>query len=187
MATPFLGQIEAFAFGYAPKNWVPCNGQLLAVNQYQALFALIGTTYGGNGTTNFQLPNLQSRVAVGQGNGAGLTPRVLGEIYGIENETLLVTQIPTHTHAMNGNTATTGETNTPSNTTTLANAQLSTQVTPGGTTVVAMNLYAAAPGNVTLATTALATAGTSQPHPNLMPYLAIQFCIATSGLFPSRN
>jgi microcystin-dependent protein len=191
MSQPYLGQIEAFPYGFVPKNWLACAGQLLPINQYQALFALLGTTYGGNGTTNFQLPDLRGRAAVGQGNGAGLTPRVIGETLGETNHTLLISELPAHNHMMAAaSTApTASDVATPGPTVVLANATYTVTIAPPppAPTTAAMNLYASGNVNTPLAPTAIGQAGGSQPHPNMMPYLALQFCIAMSGIFPSRN
>ena len=192
MSEPYLGQIEAFPYGFIPKNWLACAGQLLPLNQYQALFALLGTTYGGNGTTNFQLPDLRGRLAMGQGNGNGLKPRVLGGTFGEVNHTLLVTEMPQHAHVLQTTArgATTANVGVPAPNVVLANPTYTVTVTPPPSTPTpptALNIYVAGPANTTLAPTAVAMTGGNQPHPNLMPFLALQFCIATSGLFPSRN
>jgi microcystin-dependent protein len=185
MAEPFLGQIEAFAFGFVPRNWAVCAGQLLAINVYQALFSLLGTTYGGNGVTTFQLPDLRSRVAMGQGSGAGLTPRVIGEIGGEETHTLLVTETPAHTHLLRAaaKPAATTNTNVPGPATVLAQ---SIGKPPTGADF-ALALYATDP-NPSQAMSAGAVGVTGgQPHANMMPYLALNFCIALYGAYPSRN
>jgi microcystin-dependent protein len=184
MAQPYLGQIEAFPYSFIPRNWLPCQGQLLPVNQYQALFALLGTTYGGNGTTNFALPDLRGKVAMGQGSGSGLTTRVIGQQLGEVTHTLLTTEMPTHTHLLNALPTTTNNINTPGPTTVLASATSTV-----GSVTAAMNLYTpqSAGGAVALAATALTNSGGSQPHSNMMPYLTLQFCISMSGFFPSRN
>src|SRR5271170_5869901 len=104
MSTPYLSEIRIFSFDYAPEGWAMCNGQTLPISQNTALFALLGTTYGGNGTTTFALPNLQSRVAVHQGQGSGLSPYVIGETTGAESVTLLASQMPSHTHSIQCNT-----------------------------------------------------------------------------------
>jgi microcystin-dependent protein len=191
MSQPYLGQIEAFPYNFVPKNWLACAGQLLPINQYQALFALVGTTYGGNGTTNFQLPDLRGRVALGQGNGGGLTPRVTGEILGETNHTLLVSELPTHIHTMAAasTAATTSDVATPGPSVVLANPTYTVTVAPPppDPTTAAFNLYATGTANTPLDPTAIGLTGGSQPHPNMMPYLALQFCIAMSGIFPSRN
>lgn len=171
MSEPFLGQIMIFAFDFPPKGWALCNGQTLPINQNQALFSLLGTTYGGNGTTTFSLPNLQGRVTVGAGAGAGLSDYTLGQTAGAESHTLIGTEIPSHSHAPNYSNS-------------------STQASPAG------NYWAPDPnGNITFATSggntmspaAIGNAGGGQPHPNLAPFLTLNFCIALAGIFPSRN
>jgi microcystin-dependent protein len=183
MASPYLGQIESFPYGFAPKGWAFCAGQLLSIQQNTALFSLLGTTYGGNGIQTFALPDLRGRVAMGQGNGAGLTQRSIGQSFGEVNHTLLSTEMPNHTHALNtaANSNTTNNTDTPSNTVVLGNA------TGKGQSAFAVTPYAATAPNVTMAPTAIGVGGGSQPHNNMMPYLGMQFCIALIGVFPSRG
>ena len=178
MSEPYLSQIEAFAFGFVPKGWMQCAGQTLPINQYQALFALLGTTYGGNGIQTFNLPDLRGRLALGYGTGPGLSTYILGETTGQENVTLLSTNLPLHNHTVNANTATTGTTNEPAPTNVLA---------PGATTnpTAALNIYST--GNPTVPMGALGPAGGQTPHGNLMPYLPMTYCICISGLFPSRG
>ena len=167
MATPFIAQIQMFSFNFPPRGWAQCNGQLLAIAQNQALFSLLGTTYGGNGTTNFALPNLQGRTPLHFGQGSGLSNRALGQVGGVETVTLQTTQIPSHTHTVSANTAT------------------PTLGTPAG------NLWAqgnySASGNSAMAAGDVSNTGGSQSHPNLSPYLTVNFCIALTGIFPSRN
>ncbi|MBK8597105.1 MAG: phage tail protein [Holophagales bacterium] len=169
MASPFLGQIGMFGFTFAPRGWAFCNGQILGIAQNSALFALVGTTYGGNGQTTFALPDLQSRVPVHFGQGPGLSPYVLGQQGGAENVTLLTTQIPAHTHALNA-FATTGAETVPANGVP-ANTQGSVNAT----------------ANTAFAPAAIGNTGSSQPHTNIQPYLALNFSIALEGVFPSRN
>lgn len=186
MSQPYLGQIEAFPFNFTPAGWQPCQGQLLPINQYQALFSLLGTTYGGNGTTNFALPDLRGRVAMGQGNGNGLTPRSVGGQVGEENHTILITEMPAHSHTINTapNASTANNVDTPSNTVVLATAT-GTQ----GTTTLTINPYAMTPPvpNTALAPSAIAPNNGGQSHPNMMPFLALQFCIAMNGIYPTRS
>lgn len=167
MATPFIAQIQMFSFAFAPRNWAQCNGQLLPIAQNQALFSLLGTTYGGNGTTTFGLPDLRGRTPLHFGQGPGLSNRSLGQVGGIESVTLTSTQIPSHTHTVSANTA------------------APTLGTPAG------NLWAqgnySASGASPMAAGDVGNSGGSQPHPNLSPYLTINFCIALAGIFPSRN
>lgn len=171
MSTPFIGDIRMFAGNFAPRGWLFCNGQLLPINQNQALFALLGTTYGGNGTTTFQLPNLQGRVPVDDGNGAGLPPVALGQAGGAENVTLTVAQMPVHTHQLN------------------ALSSAGTQAGPGGGVWASASpgRYSAGAPNVQMNPAAVGLAGSSQPHSNMIPYLAVSFIIALQGIFPSRN
>jgi microcystin-dependent protein len=168
MAEPFLSEIRLFSFDFPPKGWAFCNGQLLPINQNQALFALLGTTYGGNGQTNFALPNLQGRVPIHFGGG-----HTLGEKAGASSVTITQQQMPTHVHMAQGvNAAAT--TNTPSSSVQVA--------TSGGA-----NMWAA-PSNLTaMAATAVPSVGGSQAHDNMMPYLVLNFCIALQGIFPSQN
>jgi microcystin-dependent protein len=179
----FLGEIQMFGFNFAPKGWAQCTGQLLPIQQNQALFALLGTTYGGNGTTTFQLPDLRGRLPMGQGIGPGLTPRVLGETSGQENHVLLSNENPRHTHQVNtiSNPTLANNTDTPGPTQFLA------QTTFTGTVGAATPIYVAdAAPTIPMNVGAVGTVG-GQPHPNLMPLLAINFCIALTGIFPSRN
>jgi microcystin-dependent protein len=171
--TPFLGEIMLFAGNFPPRGWAFCNGQLLAISQNNALFALIGTTYGGDGVNTFGLPNMQSRVPVHMGQGTGLSPFVIGELTGTESVTLNVNQIPQHTHTPVAMTI--GVTDTP------ANEIVSSD--PGGNVAQ----YKAGAANSAMAPTAIAPAGSNQPHPNIQPVLCLSFCIALFGVFPSRN
>jgi microcystin-dependent protein len=163
VATPFLSEIKLFSFGFAPKGWALCNGQLLPINQNQALFSLLGTTYGGNGQTNFGLPNLQGKVAMHSGAGY-----ILGQTGGEQSHTVSVNEMPQHNHLVGGSGA---------------NANSSG---PGVPAAVA-GLYGPASNLVTLDPSSLSKQGSSQPHPNLMPSLVLNFCIALTGIFPSRN
>jgi len=184
MSQPYLGQIEAFPYNFAPKGWAFCAGQLLSIQQNTALFSLLGTTYGGNGIQTFALPDLRGRVAMGQGSGAGLTPRVIGELFGEQNHTILYTEMPMHTHALNtaANSATTGNVNVPGSTMALANA------TGTGAAGTVSPFAPTSPGPLLVfSPTAIGTTTGSQPHPNTMPYLVMQFCIALQGIFPSRS
>jgi microcystin-dependent protein len=184
MSQPFVGQIEAFAFGFAPRGWAPCQGQLLPINQNQALFSLLGTTYGGDGRSTFALPDLRGRVAMGQGNGAGLTPRVIGETVGEEAHTLLSTEIPSHSHSLMTapNAATANNVDNPGPTVVLGPAT-ATQ----GTISIPINPYTAANPTTPLAPSAITPNNGGQPHSNMMPFLVLEFCISLTGIFPSRN
>ena len=166
MATePYLGEIRMFAFNYAPKGWVMCNGQTLPINQYQALFSILGTTYGGNGTNNFQLPNLQGAVGVHQGNGT-----VLGQVGGSQNVALLSNQFG-HSHPVSASA-------TPNSYTAAGNFPASA---PTG-----QSLYGPT-ANATMNAAVISPAGGSAAHNNMQPYLVVVYCIAMQGIFPSRN
>jgi microcystin-dependent protein len=168
MSQPYLGEIRMVGFNYPPKGWALCNGQLLSIQQNQALFSLLGTTYGGNGTTNFQLPNLQGRVPIHQGNGF-----TIGQVGGEVAHTLTATEYYSHTHSVQASS-------TAGNVATASGNLLGT--------VAAPDLTYAAPGNpVQLQAGTIGAGGGSQPHNNMQPYLALIFCIALAGIFPSRN
>ena len=160
-----------FGFNFAPKGWATCNGQL-PLSQNTALFSLLGTTYGGDGKSTFALPNLQGNIAMNQGQGSGLTDRILGEISGTENVTLLLSEIPSHAHGLGVHTADLADTNVPS-----PNASYATAT--GG------KPFQATP-NVQMAPLALTPTGGNLPHNNLQPYLVVNFCIAMQGVFPPR-
>lgn len=178
---PLMSQIQLFAFDFNPKFWLPCNGQLLAINTNQALFSLLGTTFGGDGRTTFGLPDLRGRVPLGWGNGSGLSGNQLGQQGGTENVTLLVTQMPPHTHAA-ATTATQpcqsggGGSEAPSGGFPAAHESADIYSTTS-------NANFGPPA----VNTSIGIAGASQPHPNQPPYLTLNFCIAVSGIFPSRN
>jgi microcystin-dependent protein len=171
MADPFVAEIRIFPFNFAPKGWAFCDGQILPLSQNTALFSLLGTTYGGNGSTNFALPDLQGRAPLMPGQGPGLTLRDLGETGGTETVTLLESEIPAHTHPLSA-TRDQADNNQPV-------AGTSLGVTVG------FSLYGTS-ANATLAAGALAPAGGDQPHNNLQPYLTLNFCIALQGVFPPR-
>jgi microcystin-dependent protein len=166
MSEPFLSEIKIVSFNFPPKGWALCNGQLLPINQNQALFALLGTTYGGNGQTNFALPNLRGRVPIHMGSG-----HTLGEAAGSTSVTINIQQLPTHPHALNVNNGVGNATSPPG--TILSKAPANTFAAP--TNLVPMN-----PASVS-------NIGGSQPHNNMMPYLVLNFIIALQGIFPSRN
>ena len=175
----YMGSIMLFAGNFAPRGWMFCAGQTLPIAQYQALFSLLGTFYGGNGTTNFMLPDLRSRVPVGTGQGQGLSNWVLGEQQGVENVTLTPNQMPAHNHTVQVGTS---EANTPvasNNYLAVANSTL------GGDPVV-VNTYNGTP-NATLAANSISVAGQSLPHSNIQPSLGLNYIICIDGLYPSRN
>lgn len=175
MADPFVAEIRIFPFNFPPKGWAWCDGQLLPLSQNTALFSLLGTTYGGNGKSNFALPDLQGRAPMHPGQGPGLSLHDLGETGGSETVTLLESEIPAHSHSL------------------MATVEDGTQgsVTSGVTlaTSIGGKLYQAnSSSNLTpMSPNALAPAGGDQPHNNLMPYLTFYFCIALQGVFPPRT
>lgn len=176
MSQPYIGEIRMFAFGTlgAPNNWQACDGSLLSISEYDALFALIGTTYGGDGQTTFAVPDLRGRVPIHQGQGPGLSNYVIGQRAGTETVTVLPTQMPAHTHALVTTTA------------------AASSVTPGTTllpgSVSGDNFYVSditSATAVAMSAQSTSLAGGGQPHENCMPTLTVQFCIATFGIFPS--
>lgn len=179
--TPLLGQLMAFAGNFAPRGWAFCEGQILSISQNTALFSLLGTTYGGNGTSTFALPDLRSRTPIHFGQGTGLSNRNLGDVGGEENVTLAAAALPSHTHALNADAAT-ATTNSPQN-------ALTAEAFGAGRGGVhfPVNLYSAPPATTTLAPAQLAAAGNGQPHSNIQPYLGISWCIALQGIYPTRN
>jgi microcystin-dependent protein len=164
MAEPFLSEIRVMSFSFAPKGWALCNGQLLPINQNQALFSLLGTTFGGDGRTTFALPDLRGSVPMHVGSG-----HVLGERSGQESHTLMQQEYPAHNHIVN-----------------VVNSNANAG--PTGHFYAAANaLYAPAPANTQLAPSTISNVGGSQPHPNQQPFLVLSFAIALQGIFPSRN
>jgi microcystin-dependent protein len=165
---PFLSEIRIFSFNFPPKGWAFCNGQILPINQNQALFSLLGTMYGGNGQTTFGLPNLQGRVPIHMGQGF-----VLGQAAGQASHTLTSAEMPAHNHMVQASTAT-ANANIPNNTTILA-------------ATAPNDLYTGFASQVALQSLTVSSVGGSQPHQNMMPLLVLNFCIALQGIFPSRN
>jgi microcystin-dependent protein len=165
MAQPYVGEIRMFAGNFAPAGWMFCEGQLLPISEYETLFQLIGTTYGGDGESTFALPDLRGRLPLHQGNGF-----VLAETGGAEEITLTVSQIPAHTHPL------------------LASTDATTTLNPGGnvigTPLTATPFFAASP-NVSFAAQSITAVGGSQPHSNMQPYLCVDFIISLFGIFPS--
>ena len=167
MSEPFLGEIKIVAFNFPPKGWSLCNGQLLPINQNQALFSILGTTYGGNGTTTFALPNFRGRTPVYTGQGI-----ILGEAGGESSHTLITSEMPAHTHTLGAD-----------------DAALATQGSPSNNVFgsLTLPLYGPATNLTTLVPSVVSNVGGSQPHTNMQPYLVLNFVIALQGLFPSRN
>lgn len=165
MAEPFLSEVRIMSFVFAPKGWALCNGQLLPINQNQALFSLLGTTFGGDGRVNFALPDLRGRTPIHVGSG-----HTLGERGGEQAHTLSIAELPTHTHVANATSAN-GSTNIPT----------------ANVLAAANNLYTG-PSNLTsLQPSTVTNVGGSQAHLNMQPFLALNFCIALQGIFPSPN
>jgi microcystin-dependent protein len=164
MSEAFISEIRIMGFGFPPKNWALCNGQILPINQNQALFSLLGTTFGGNGQTTFGLPNLQGRLPVHTGNG-----HVLGESAGEISHTLITSEMPAHIH--------------------LAQASTTAAATPipAANALAGAAIYSPLTNPVSPQPATVANTGGSQPHTNVQPYLTLSFCICLVGLFPSRN
>ena len=171
MAEPFLSEIRIMSFVYAPRGWALCNGQLLPINQNQALFSLLGTTFGGNGQTTFALPDLQGRTPIHVGQG-----HLLGEQGGEQSHTLSISELPTHVHTSNATSD--PHTTSPENYQPLASDALF---------AVVNNLYTGAASLTSLLPSTLANVGGSQAHLNMQPFLTLNFCIALQGIFPSPN
>lgn len=175
MSDNFCGEIRMFAGNYAPQDWALCEGQTLQISQYETLYSLIGTTYGGNGTTTFNLPDLRGRVPVHMGTGTGLTQRIIGQSLGTENVTMTVDTIPAHTHTLAAGSVV-GELYDPNG-----------NILAGCTAMNALQSYTTmntAPTAMNAA--AITSAGGSQPHNNMMPGLCINFIIALAGYYPER-
>jgi microcystin-dependent protein len=181
MATPFLGQITVFPYNFAPYGWADCAGQILPISQYAALFSLLGTQYGGNGTSTFGLPDLQGRIPLGQGQSPGGSDYLMGELGGSENVTVLQQQMPQHNHSLNATTLD-GSGNNPSGT--ILSKPLAGGGRGGGDKGF---IYNASPVDTTLSPASLATAGGSVPHNNIQPSLVLRYCIAMQGVFPARS
>lgn len=171
---PLLASLLLFAGNFAPKGWALCDGSLLPINQNQALFSLLGTTYGGDGITTFALPDLRGRVPIGMGNGPGLSPIILGEVGGVENVTLTINQMPRHSHTLNGHTAL-GDTSDPTN------------AIPANTGALDREYKGNTAPNAVMNATAIGASGSSQPVAIRNPYLGMTYIIALVGIFPSHN
>jgi microcystin-dependent protein len=177
MTQPFLAEIRAFAFSYVPYGWLPCDGRIIPIQQNAALFSLIGTYYGGNGTTNFGLPNLQGSVLVGQGSGTGLTPWVIGEVQGSTQVTLTTAEMPMHTHQADGKIDSTGNANM--HMTPVTGDQISRYAPATG-----LGTAWVAPPNtapVQMYPMMVGAAGGNLPHENMQPYLSVIYGIATAS------
>lgn len=171
MSQPFLGTIMMFAGNFAPLGWAECNGALLPISQNEALFSLIGTTYGGDGQTTFAVPDLRGRVPIHQGTGPGLSTYSIGQQAGSETVTLVANQMGGHTHQLQSNNSN-GTANSPAGAIVAGSAS-----TP----------YTTAAGDTSFGPSMIGAAGGSQPHENMMPFLALTFVIAVQGIFPSQN
>lgn len=180
MADPFIGEIRAFAFDFAPKNWAICAGQIMPIQQNTALFSILGVQFGGNGTTNFGLPNLQGSAPMGTGMGPGLTQRTIGEVAGTQSVTLSQNEMPIHSHTIT------------------AQARAADKLDPAGNYLAqgirgtpprtsSVPTYAGGALNIPLATGTLAPSGGAQAHSNMQPYLALNFCICLFGAYPTRG
>lgn len=172
MADPFVAEIRIFPFNFAPRGWAWCDGQILPLSQNTALFSLLGTTYGGNGQSNFALPDLQGRAPMHPGQGPGLSLYDLGETTGTETVSLLESEIPSHTHTLN------------------AQSSVAASRAPAGNTLARSRgaaIYDTAAGATALTDQAIAPAGGDQPHNNMQPYLTLYFCIALQGVYPPRT
>lgn len=177
MSQAYIGQIQPYGFGFAPKYWAQCNGQILSIAQYTALFALLGTTYGGNGQTTFALPDLQSRVPMHYGQLNGVTYS-LGEESGVENLTLNFAEMPFHNHGFLGTSAAANSFDVSAGT---ALAAVTKNTPPAG------NYYGPDTIPMPINIASIGPAGGNQPHNNLQPYLTINWCICMTGIFPARN
>jgi microcystin-dependent protein len=165
MAEPFISEIKIVSFNFPPKGWALCNGQLLPINQNQALFSLLGTTYGGNGQTTFALPDIRGRIPIHMGGG-----HTLGESAGAQSHTLTTNELPTHQHAWQGNSQ-----------------NASGSVAVGNLVASSNKLYAAPAALTSINPATVGNVGGSQPHENRQPYLTLNYVIALTGIFPSRN
>lgn len=177
MSQPFIGEIRMVGFNFAPINWAFCDGQILSIDQFDTLFALIGITYGGDGQTTFALPDLRSRVPLDMGQGPGLSNYEIGQAAGVESVSLNNNQIPSHTHSLNVDNG------------------VGTLTTPNGNYIAGISggnnkptiAAFATSANTTLAANSISATGSGQAHTNIQPYTCVNFIIALQGIFPSRN
>lgn len=172
MSEPFVGEIRMFAGNFAPRSWALCDGQLLSVSSNNALFSLLGTIYGGDGRTTFGLPDMRGRLPIHMGSGPGMTTRPIGQKSGSETVTVIAGELPTHTHAFQAST------------------EGGADASPQGKVVSnspGVKMFIEDPPGVSMASSAIASAGGSQSHDNVMPFQCVNFIIALSGIFPSRN
>lgn len=167
---PFLGEVRPFAITYVPRSWAECNGQLLPINQYTALFSLLGTNFGGDGKTNFGLPNLVGRAPMHAGRGPGLTGRTFGEVGGTDDVTLTADQMPSHTHGMQA----------------LGPANTNAPSTAAPAVAPTVLQYHAPTSPVALSAAAIAATGDGQAHDNMQPWTSIRYFIALQGIYPTR-
>jgi microcystin-dependent protein len=170
MSDPYIGELRLFPYNFAPRGWAFCQGQLLSIAQNTALFSLLGTTYGGNGQTTFGLPDLRGRVPISSGQGPGLSPYALGQTGGVESVTLTTPQLPAHNHSVNASSSATSK--NPSG--------AEPAFTGGGSSYGTAN-------DLTMSPSMIGNTGGSQPHPNIQPYLTLNWCISLVGIYPSRN
>jgi len=169
MSNPFIGEIRSFAFDFAPQGWAKCEGQLLSISQFTALFSVLGTKYGGNGISTFGLPDLRGRMPINAGQGPGLTNRSTGQQGGAETAFLTTAHLPAHSHALTGS------------------AEAADDNKPDGNELAGGLFYHAPTTDAQLASTSIADTGEGQSHENMSPFLVVNFCIALTGDFPSRN
>jgi microcystin-dependent protein len=190
MSQPYVGQIILVGFNFAPVGFFPCDGRLLPISQFDVLFNLLGTTYGGDGQTTFALPDLRGRLPAGMGQGSGLSSYVIGEIGGVETVTLTTGQLPAHTHAIDAS----GVTAAVACKTGAGNTQSPVGNVPAGEAAGATMPYSSQAPDVAMAaplgvntTAQTAATGDNVPHDNLQPYAVMQYCISTQGIFPSQT
>lgn len=181
MSDPYLSMIEAFGFSFAPRGWALCAGQTLSITQNQALFSLLGTAYGGNGTTTFNLPDLRARIPIGFGQAPGLSPYSLGAAGGEETHRLSAGEVPSHSHVLNAiNNGQSNGTDIPGSTVLLGSGYAIEAGNP------VENIYSDAAPSIPMGDNVVSPTG-GVPHENRMPFLTINFCIALTGIFPPRN